>query len=95
MNYINYKLNRMRLVRILARKFLFNIAVENTSSKYSYVYFAEQHIVNLDLRALELERMNKSCGGVEIKSICESISLYFYLVGSLPYLLTEPDPRYI
>lgn len=53
MNYINYKLNRMRLVSILARKFLFNIAVENTSSKY-YVYFAEQHIVNLDLRAFRI-----------------------------------------
>lgn len=54
MNYINYKLNRMRLESILARKFLFNIAVENTSSKYSYVYFAEQHMVNLDLRAFRI-----------------------------------------
>ena len=54
MNYINYKLNHMRLESILARKFLFNIAVENTSSKYSCVYFAEQYMVNLDLRAFRI-----------------------------------------
>ena len=38
---------------------------------------------------LEVERINKSYGGAEIKNIYERLCLYFYLVGFLYFLAGE------
>ena len=48
MIYRNYK---FKLFEIFVCNMYFNMAVENPKSKYSYVYFAEQYLANLDLRA--------------------------------------------
>lgn len=45
------------------------MAAKSTRSKYSQVYFGEQYLVDLDLRALEAEKMNQSYAGVETKNI--------------------------
>ena len=39
-------------------------------------------------------RTNKSSDGVEIWEFHEHPGLYFYSRGSLPFLASEPDPRY-
>ena len=44
----------------------FNMAVENSKSKCSYVYFAEQYLANLISGLLEVERMNQSYVGAEL-----------------------------
>lgn len=64
----------------------FNMAVENSKSKCSYVYFAEQYLANLISGLLEVERMNQSYVGAELY---ERLWLYFYSATSLSFLADE------
>ena len=46
-------------------------------------------------RLLEVERMNESNGGIEIKNIYERLPmLIIYTVRFLSFFADEPDPRY-
>ena len=46
----------LRLDNIFARKFCVNMGIVSTRSKYPYVYFAEQCLVNLDLWAFRSKK---------------------------------------
>ena len=53
------------------------MVAKRARSKYSEVYFGEQYLVDLDLRALKAKKMNESYTGVETKNIYEGLCLCF------------------
>lgn len=76
----------MKLERSFNRKLYLNMAVKSTGSKQSSIHYAEQYLVNLDLRTMVEQRLKK---------IYERLCLHFYPVGSFSFLEDEPDPRYL
>ena len=85
-SYQNYKLKlfhiRKHLQLVVAAKY-HSRNQKFQSFKHCSVYFAEQHLVNLEIRVLKVERINRNP-----KIIGTSI-LKFYPVGSLSLLVNE------
>ena len=85
-SYQNYKLKlfhiRKHLQLVVAAKY-HSQNQKFQSFKHCSVYFAEQHLVNFEIRVLNVERINRNP-----KIIGTSI-LKFYPVGSLSLLVNE------